>query len=229
MVLFVPVFQISLYVLVFGHLMHSKLSGSATLYGYSIYLCAGIIFWNFFSELLQKTQVVFIDNANLLKKSAFPRVVLPAIGFFSAAMNLVLALAVFLVFLLFSREMPGWRLFLLPLVWLQLSLIALCCGFLLGMLQVFFRDFSTLTSLGLQALFWTTPIVYPRTVLPPYLLPWIDLNPLLAPISLAQAIMQGSEWPTPRSWLVSLCFVVIVSGLAWYFYEKNRSDLLDHL
>lgn len=229
LVLLVPVFQISLYVLVFGHLMQSKLPGAGSLYGYSIYLCTGVIFWNFFSELLQKTQGLFIDNANLLKKSAFPRAILPAVNFFSSSLNLALALIVFFAFLVVSREIPGPSLLWLLLVWLQLALVALSCGLLIGMLQVFFRDFATLTGLGLQALFWTTPIVYPKAILPPFLLPWLDFNPLLAPINLAQAVMLGSDGPPLRAWLVSLFFVGTMSTLAWRFYKKNSSDLLDNL
>ena len=64
--------------MIFGHLMRSRMPGVDDL-GYGIFLCAGIFTWSAFTEILQRSVSVFLENGNLLKKMSFPRATLPAI------------------------------------------------------------------------------------------------------------------------------------------------------
>lgn len=229
LVFLLPAFQISLYVLVFGNLLKGRLPGNPTIYGYSIYLCGGILLWSFFTELLQRSQTLYLENANLLKKAAFPSSALSVANFFACSINLALALAVLLLFLILSASLPGWQLLGLIPVWLALALLALGVGLCIAVLQVFFRDFATLTAIGLQALFWGTPIVYPLEILPPWLIPWLQLNPLLAPVSTAQALLLDTALPAARAWTSTAVVGVLAALLATRLYRRHRADLLDNL
>ncbi|MCF8167194.1 MAG: ABC transporter permease [Rhodoferax sp.] len=229
LVFLVPAFQISLYLLVFGNLLKGRLPGNASLHGYSIYLCTGILFWNFFTDVLQRSQTLFLDNANLLKKAAFPSSSLSMINLASASIHLGLALTILLLFLLSTSALPGWRgIGLLP-VWLLMAALALSLGLCLAILQVFFRDIGALTTLGLQALFWATPIVYPASILPTWLVPWLLLNPLLAPVSAAQALLLSTDLPPLHTWGSTCLTTALAALLAVRLYRRHRADLLDHL
>lgn len=227
LVFIVPAFQIALYVLVFGNLMKARLSGNPTIYGYSIYLCAGMLFWNFFSELLQRSQNIYIENANLLKKSAFPRAALSVVNFLAAGINLGLALVMLMVFMAINASFPGWSLFWLLPVWLAVAALALGLGLCIAVLQVFFRDFAALTAIGMQALFWSTPIVYPLSILPEWLVPWLSINPLLAPVAAAQAIFLGSDLPPLQSWTSTAILGAGCLGLALHLYRQHEAELMD--
>lgn len=229
LVFLVPAFQISLYVLVFGNLLKGRLPGNPTIYGYSIYLCCGILLWNFFTEVLQRSQNLYLENANLLKKAAFPSSALSVANFFACSINLALALAVLLIFLVLTSSLSGWQIIGLIPVWLALAVLALGVGLCIAILQVFFRDFATLTAIGLQALFWGTPIVYPLEILPPWLIPWLQLNPLLGPISTAQALMLGTPVPTARTWISTALVGALAALFAARLYRRHRVDLLDTL
>lgn len=229
LVFLVPAFQISLYVLVFGNLLKGRLPGNATVYGYSIYLCAGILFWNLFTELLQRSQNLYLENANLLKKTAFPSSALAVVNFASSSINLLLALAVLLLFLALTAALPSWQIIGLVPVWLTVAVLALAMGQCIAILQVFFRDFGALTAIGLQALFWGTPIVYPLGILPAWLQPWLQLNPLLAPISTAQALMLGIPLPPAQAWLSTAGVGALAALCAARLYRRHRSDLMDNL
>lgn len=229
LIFIVPAFQIALYVLVFGNLLKGRLPGNPTVYGYSVYLCSGILFWNFFSELLQRTQGLYLENANLLKKVAFPPGALSVVNFAVYSINLALALAILLAFLALTGSLPGWRVVWLIPVWLALGVLALAIGQCIAILQVFFRDFGALTTLALQALFWGTPLVYPLSILPDWLLPWLQLNPLVAPVGTVQALMLGTPVPHWQAWistgLISLCALLLAARL----YRHHQADLMDNL
>lgn len=229
LVFLVPAFQIAIYVLVFGNLLKGRLPGNPSIYGYSIYLCCGILLWNFFTELLQRSQNLYLENANLLKKAAFPSSALSVVNLVAATINLALALALLMVFLLFSSSLSGWQMMGLIPVWLALAVLALSVGLCIAILQVFFRDFAALTAIGLQALFWGTPIVYPIEILPPWLIPWLQLNPLLGPVSTAQALLLGTPLPPAQTWLSTAAVGALAALLAARLYRRHRADLLDTL
>lgn len=229
LVFLVPAFQISLYVLVFGNLLKGRLPGNSTMYGYSIYLCCGILFWNFFTELLQRSQNLYLENANLLKKAAFPRSALSVVNFISCGINFALAFTALLIFLAITASLPGWQAIGLVPVWLAIAGLALGIGLCIAVLQVFFRDFGALTAIGLQTLFWGTPIVYPVNILPPWLIPWLQLNPLFAPISTAQALMLGAQLPPPETWASTAITSVLAVFFAARLYHTHQSDLMDNL
>jgi lipopolysaccharide transport system permease protein len=58
--------------------MQARLPGVQSSFGYSIYLCAGILTWGLFAEIVNRSMNVFIENANLIKKLSFPRMSLPS-------------------------------------------------------------------------------------------------------------------------------------------------------
>jgi lipopolysaccharide transport system permease protein len=229
LVFLVPAFQISIYILVFGSLLKGRLPGNPTVYGYSIYLCSGILFWNLFAELLQRSQSIYLENANILKKAAFPSTALSVINFASSSINLLLALAILLVFLVLTSAFPGWYIIGIVPVWLAIALLAMGLGHCIAILQVFFRDFGALTAIGLQALFWGTPIVYPIEILPPWLTPWLQLNPLLGPVTTVQALMLGTALPPLQTWLSTAVVGVLAPLWAARLYRQHRADLMDNL
>ena len=62
----------------------ARLPGSDNSYAYSIYLCAGILTWGLFAEIVARAQTMFIEQANLIKKISFPRVCLQGNGVWSS-------------------------------------------------------------------------------------------------------------------------------------------------
>jgi lipopolysaccharide transport system permease protein len=59
-----PLAMIFTYTVIFAQLMRSKLPGVDHTFAYGLYLCAGLITWGLFAEILQRSQGVFLDNAN---------------------------------------------------------------------------------------------------------------------------------------------------------------------
>ena len=74
-----PLAMIVVYTVIFSQVMQAKLPGVDSKFAYSIYLCAGVLTWTFFAEVVSRTQNVFLEQANLLKKISIPRLCLPVI------------------------------------------------------------------------------------------------------------------------------------------------------
>jgi lipopolysaccharide transport system permease protein len=111
-----PLAQILIYTLVFSQVMQARRPGVPDALGYGLYLCAGLLTWNYFVEVLFRTQTMFLEQANPLTKVSFPRVTLPSFVFLSATVNFAIVWDLFLAFLLVAsyqqiivrQQWPPW-------------------------------------------------------------------------------------------------------------------------
>lgn len=224
-----PLAMIIVYTVIFSQVMRARLPGVESLFGYSIYLCAGVITWGYFSEVVSRAQNMFIDNANLLKKLSFPRLCLPVTLVLNASLNFSIIFGLFTLFLLISGQFPGWVfLALLPVLLLQV-LFAIGLGIALGVLNVFFRDVGQLFTVALQFWFWLTPIVYPPSILPAAVQPLMQLNPMASLVGAYQQILVHGQWPVWSGlWLPALLGVLLcLWGLR--LFRKHCGELVDEL
>lgn len=225
-----PLSMILIYTVIFGRLMRSSLVGhEQTPFAFGIYLCAGLLTWNLFAEMLSRMNTVFLDNGNLIKKANFPRICLPAIVAVSALLNFAIVLTLFLGFLILIGHFPGWALLaLLPLLVLQV-LFALGLGLLMGTVNVFFRDMAPLTQIGLQFWFWLTPVVYTASALPEVVGRLLRLNPLVPLVQAYQGIFLDHAWPqwTNLGPLAALTAGLVLLGGA--FFMARVGEMVDEL
>jgi ABC-2 type transport system permease protein len=128
---------------------------------FPVFLLSGLLAWNFFSAALQSGAHSVLDNANLVKKVAFPREILPLSSIGVALFDFVLQSAVLLMFILVSGH--GFRLpelLLYPLAIVTMLVITTAATFWVAALNVRYRDVGHLLNIGLIVWFWLTPIVY---------------------------------------------------------------------
>lgn len=224
-----PFAMITIYVVVFSHVMQARVPGSGDIYAYSVFICAGMLPWQWFAELLSRNTGVFVDNAGLVKKNNFPRLVLPTINLFASGFNYFLASAIFFTFLIATGTWPGLVvLMIIPLLLLQ-SLFASALGFLLGVINVFFRDVGNAVGLVLQFWFWLTPIVYAADALPKNLKTYLSFNPMLPIIRGYQDIFLHRAMPDFSSYVPILVLTLLLTLLAYQAYQKASPQITDEL
>jgi len=224
-----PLAMILVYTLVFSQVMGNRLAGSISPYAYSIYLCAGTLTWALFAEITGRSQTVFLEHANLLKKLQFPRLCLPIIVVLNACVNFGIVFGLFTLFLVFSGSFPGWVfLALLPVLLIQI-VFAISLGIIVGVLNVFFRDVGQFFSILLQFWFWFTPIVYPITALPPEVRAWLVWNPMATLVMSYQTVLVHGALPDWASlWPVALLSLLLcVFGLL--LFRKRAGEMVDEL
>ncbi|WP_271014234.1 ABC transporter permease, partial [Listeria seeligeri] len=103
-------------------------------------LMAGTLFWTLFAESISRSVNIFIENGNLMKKVAFPRICLPFIAAGSMLINnLLLVVAIFIVFTCLGHN-PSVTAAWLPVLMLLTLCLSMSLGLLLGVFNVFMRD-----------------------------------------------------------------------------------------
>nr|WP_179105680.1 ABC transporter permease [Halomonas utahensis] len=224
-----PLSLILIYTLIFSQIMQAKLPGVDDRFGYSIYLCSGILTWGLFSEITTRGHNLFLENATLLKKMHFPWVCLPVTLALNACLNFVIIFGLFLAFLLFTGNLPGWAMLaLIPMLALQL-LFATSLGVVLGLLNVFFRDVAHLYTVVLQFWFWLTPIVYPLAILPDELQRLIRLNPMTGFMEGYHRILVHGELPGIYGLLPVAVLTLLFTALGVRLFRNHANEIVDEL
>lgn len=224
-----PLTMIFIYTVVFGQVMRARVPGVDDGLGYGVFLCAGVLTWGMFTEILQRTVNVFLEQANLLKKMNFPRASLPAIVLLSAVINFAIVFGILLLFLILAGRFPGWALLgFVPLLALQQSL-ALGLGVALGVMNVFFRDVGHVVGIALQLWFWFTPIVYPAKVLGERARALVALNPMTGLALGYQDILLRGEWPHWGEYWPQLVLALAALAFGRVAFRRFAGEMPDYL
>lgn len=224
-----PLSLILVYTLVFSQLMRARLPGLDNSLAYSIYLCAGVLTWGYFSEIISRSQTMFIESGNLLKKVNFPRSCVPTVVMLSALLNFAIVFTLFLAFLAVTGNLPGPAVFAAVPVLGLVSLFALSLGVILGVLNVFFRDVGQLTGIVLQFWFWLTPIVYPLSIIPEHFVAVIEHNPMTAVIGALQTIFVYGDVPRWSQLISPTVITLCLSVLALLLFRRRAGEMVDEL
>lgn len=225
-----PLSMILVYTLIFSTVMKARLPGLDDSWSYSIYLCTGILYWTLFSEVVNRCQTMFLAEANLLKKTDFPRLALPSVVLLTAALNFAIFMFLFVCFLAIIDRLPGYEILLLILPSSLILLLAVGFGVLTGTLNVFFRDVGKSVGILLTFWFWLTPIVYPIEIIPNDFQDVIlTFNPVAPVIAFAQGIMLQSTVEDLNTLIFPLTVALSMLGLGFVAFRRLAADLVDEL
>lgn len=224
-----PLATIAIYTLLFAEIMGTRLPGHASAFAYGINLCAGIVVWQLFSEIVNRLTSMFVHNANLLKKSGVPKVALPTVITLSALVNFGVILALFLLFLALTGRLPGAALAALVPVIVIVAALGVGLGVLLGVINVFYRDVEHALALALNFWFWLTPIVYPVMALPAAVADALAWNPLWPLVRFAQALFVDGIVPAWSSLAYPAIVAVVLLAIGLHAYRALGADLVDEL
>lgn len=200
---------------------------------YPVYLLCGTILWNFFTECTGMGIQAIVMRGDLIRKLSFPKWIIVISTTSTAVINLGINLLVLIVFSLFNGVIPSWSWLLVPISVVELYTLALGIAFLLGSINVKYRDIGSIWEVLTQALFYCAPIIYPVSMV-------ADRSILAARIVLLNPISQVIQdvrhnlitdttittWNYYGSWWSKLVPVVIVVVLAvvgaLYFRKKSK-------
>lgn len=224
-----PLAQVAIYALILSNVLAVKLPGIDNPYAYAIYLMAGMLAWSLFAEVLGRCLSVFIDNGNLLKKMAFPRLALPLIVSGSAVFtNFLLFAAILMVFGLLGH-IPGLVILWLPVLMLLTLVLAIGLSLSLGVINVFMRDVGQVIPIVLQFWFWLTPVVYTLHMFPDMAREWFMLNPMTGIVMGYQNVLVYDKAPDFEPLIYPLLLALGSLALALFLYRRAGEDMADVL
>ncbi len=128
---------------------------------YPVYLLCGTTMWSFFTECTSQGIQAVVSRGDLLRKISFPKYIVVVSATMTAVINMLVNLIIILLFALIDGVAPSLTWFLAFFAILELYLFSLGIAFLLGSINVKYRDITSIWDVLVQALFYTIPIIYP--------------------------------------------------------------------
>jgi ABC-2 type transport system permease protein len=132
---------------------------------YPVLLLLGIVLFTFFQEATTNAVTSVVAQEGVVRKTQFPRLVIPTTMVLTALFNLCVNLVVVFVFILAYGVDPLWTWLLFPVALLALFVLTTAVSMLLSVLYVRFRDVAIIWTVFAQVLFYATPVLYPITIL----------------------------------------------------------------
>lgn len=132
---------------------------------FPVYLLLGIVIWNFFIEMTMQSLGSIVGRGDLIRKIRIPRWMIVFSSSISALINLVLNLVVVAIFMVLNHVPLQASVILLPLVLIEVYILALGLSLFLSAAFVKFRDISYIWEVVLQAGFYLTPILYSLSII----------------------------------------------------------------
>lgn len=187
---------------------------------YALFLIAGLFPWQWFSNSVNVSPMVFLSNSSLIKKVNFPRNIIPLVMVLQDMIHFILSIPVIVLFLFLYDRSPSLTWFYgIPLLLGIQFLFTYGVSLMVSSINLFFRDLERLTSIITTLLFYFTPIIYPEKMVPEKYKPLINLNPL-APLMTSWRNLFLDGKVELASLLVISAYSVFIFGSGYIIYKK---------
>jgi lipopolysaccharide transport system permease protein len=216
-----PLIYATLYFVVFSRILNVKTAN------YPLFLISSLFPWQWMTNSILVAPQTFVSNTALIKKTLFPRHLIPVVVVFQDALHFFASIPVILVFVFIFKGTPSihW-LYGIPLLGLMQYGIALGINLTVATLTVFFRDIERILQIGMTFLFYMTPVLYSESMIPDRFKSLICFHPL-APLMInwRNLFIEGRiDWNYAASSMTWCALFLVVSRwvyskLSWRFAE----------
>jgi lipopolysaccharide transport system permease protein len=175
---------------------------------FAINLLVGIMAWRFFATGTSSSLRTIVGNAGLVTRVYIPRQILVLSDVLA---NIISSLLEFIVLLPIIFVLLGYlpiTVLLFPLIHIIYFFFIYGAGLLLSSLFVYFRDLNQIWQVLTQILFFCSPIIYPFSIVPAYLMPYYRLNPITQFIIVYRDVMVAGNLPSSFSILIVVGFSI---------------------
>ncbi len=227
-----PVFMLAVYTFVFSVVFNTRWNGGESTGSkseFALLLFAGLIVFNYFSEVINRAPTLVLSHSNYVKKVVFPLDILPWVSVLSALFNTITSFLVWFMFYIIEFGVPKITVFELPLVFLPLILLVLGLSWFLSSLGVFLRDIGQIIGIVVTMIMFLSPIFYPLSAIPEKYVGFLSLNPIAPIIESVRGVLYYGESIKVEMYIVYLLFSLIVCVLGFLFFQKTRKGFSDVL
>jgi ABC-2 type transport system permease protein len=214
-----PLLLFAVMLVVFTHLLRFS-----TIPHYPVLLLMNIVLFGFFSEATNAAVPAIVSHEAIVRKTQFPRLVIPLAVVLTSLFNLALNLVVVFAFVLGFGITPQWTWLLMPVVLAMLMGLTTALSMILSSLFPRFRDLAIIWTVVSTALFYATPVLYPLQRIHGTLRELLALNPLTPILELARRWVIQPSAPVASSALELIVPIAIYVGVAvlavWIFRRE---------
>jgi lipopolysaccharide transport system permease protein len=225
-----PLMTTVMYMVVFGGIANISTDGLPQ----PLFYLAGISFWQYFADCLNKTSNTFVSNAGIFGKVYFPRLVTPLSDVISNLVRFGIQFGLFLlvyayyVFFTDVQIHTNWYVLMLPVLVMLLAGLALGFGILFSSMTTKYRDLQLLLGFFVSLWMYATPVIYPlSTITNDTLRLVMQLNPLTGIVEFFKYGMLGvgcHEW-----WMLaySFGFMIVLLAIGIVVFNKVQKSFMD--
>ena len=230
-----PLLTTVVFTIIFGNLAHlttADVAGEFVLPGFLFYM-AGNICWGYFSSTLSKTSNTFLANRATMGKVYYPRLVSPIAAAFSRLISFGIQFAMLIIFWAYYVIRGGTSirvtpmLLLIPLLILQMILLAVGFGIIIASVTTKYRDLAMLVGFGLQLWQYGSPIAYGLQLVPEKWLGFYLLNPVTPIVSTFRYAIFGFGYFNFRYYLISWGTSLVVFFIGLVLFSRIERTFMD--
>jgi lipopolysaccharide transport system permease protein len=214
-----PVFTMVVFTLFFGRLANIPSDGIP----YPIFVYAGLLPWTYFANALSNSGNSLVGSAHLITKVYFPRLIVPASASLAGLLDFFIATLVLGAMMIYYQFIPGFGIFLFPVLVGLTFLCSVGVGLWLSALNVQYRDIRYVIPFLIQLWMFVSPVIYPISMVKEKYQWLLALNPMGGVIKAYRASLLGHQ---AIDWFLlslstAIIIVIFISGL-FYFRRMER-------
>jgi ABC-2 type transport system permease protein len=216
-----PLMYFAVLWVVFRSLFQSKI------HNFPVYLIVGLVLWTFVADAVSGTFPSIVQRGSILRRIAFPPIVIPVAATVTALMTFCINLFVVAIFVAASRIEPNVKWLLLLPLFVELYLFVLGVALIFATLYVRFRDMGQIWEVASSILFFSAPIMYPVTIIPVWARHIIVFNPFVQILQDVRRVILGPDARAVRliglhgNHLIPLAVTVLLLLAAFWLYRRE--------
>jgi lipopolysaccharide transport system permease protein len=179
-----PVLTMLVFTVIFGQIARLPSDGTAP---YPLLVLAGILPWTFFSTGLSEASNSLINNANLISKVYFPRLIVPTATVVVALVDFLISFSILVLMMAWYQFLPGWQILILPVFLLLAFFASVGPALWITALNVKYRDFRYVIPFIVQFGLYVSPVGFSSNVVPEQWRLLYSLNPMVG-------VIDGFRW-----------------------------------
>ena len=222
-----PVLTMVVFTIIFGRIAKLPSDGTAP---YALMVFSGMLPWTLFSTGLTDASNSLVNNANLITKVYFPRLILPTATLVVAFVDFLINFCLLIAVMVWYQFPPGWLIALLPLFLCFGVLASLGPSLLLTALNVKYRDFRLVIPFIVQFGLYVSPVGFSSSIVPEQWRLLYSLNPMVGVIDgFRWCILNGESQLYVPGLITGFCVAAFFLWLGisqFRAMEKSFADLI---
>lgn len=193
---------------------------------YPLYLILGTTLFSLMSDSTSTAMMSIINSSSLIKKVRIEKIIFPLEKTLFQLVNYCLSLLAVAAVMVFFQVIPTINILLLPLLLFFVLLFSTGLGLLLSALVVFFRDIGHLWSVVITAWTYATPLFYSTNILPDWMVPIMNFNPMYHYVTYLRDIALWGQTPGLQENLICLGMGLITFIIGYITFRKLEKKFI---